>query len=89
MPRRQLPSAHALRLGDMLCAQQAATCRVCVLGLTGVCAVQGHLSQDEEGKLQIELPPRYTTCVQHLPNNAWLLPSGDFGVWLCARPVHS
>lgn len=33
--------------------------------------------------LQLKHPPPYTTCVQHLPSGAWLLPSVT-GDWLCA-----
>ena len=51
--------------------------------------MQGHFSQDEEGKLSIEMPPEFTSCIQHLPNNAWLLPSGNLGTWLCVRPSQS
>ena len=53
--------------------------------------MQGHYSMLREGlgpgRLQLHMPPAYTSCVQHLPDTStWLLPSRATGTWLCIRP---
>jgi proteinaceous RNase P len=32
-------------------------------------------------------PAPYTSCVQQLPNGAWMFPRADGGPWLCAKPT--
>ena len=84
----------------LLCAGLRWICRPAMLlhlaGLLGaglMCSgVQGRYSAVKEwnapGRLQLQMPPLHTSCVQHLPaSSAWLLPSGAQGLWLCARPT--
>jgi len=35
----------------------------------------------------LHYPPKFTTCIQELPNGAWMFPATEGNKWLCAKPV--